>query len=78
MKMEFECLNILILNKFDIGISFNDLELVHLKSFEMNQQQIHRESSLNVGWMRCMLVYDDSLSPQTTSHWKISNTQHML
>ena len=43
--------------------SFKDPKLVHSQSFAMNRRQIYKGSSFYDGWMRRMLVYDDSLSP---------------
>jgi hypothetical protein len=37
---------------FGIKISFKDLELVYLRSFEMNKQQTYKGPSVNAGWMR--------------------------
>lgn len=48
---------------FDTSISFKDAELVYSKSFEINQQQTYRESSVYAGWMNRVPVKEDSFSP---------------
>ena len=51
-----------VLSWFDIGITFEDCELVYSRSSEMNRQQTYKGSGFYVGWMRGMRAYDDSLS----------------
>ena len=43
-------------------IHFKDSELVYSRSSKIIRQQTYRGSSYNVGWMRGMLVYNNSLS----------------
>ena len=46
-----------------MGISFEDHEKVCLRPFEMNRQRTYTGSSSYVGWLRGMLLYDNSLPP---------------
>ena len=45
-------------------LSFKDPGLVYSKSFDMDQPQTYRRSEFHVGWMRGVLVCDNSLLPK--------------
>ena len=47
-------------------IRFKGLELVYSKPFNMNRPQTYRRSKFYVGWMRSMLVCNNTLSPLET------------
>jgi hypothetical protein len=49
---------------FDPKISSLNPKLIQSMSLEMNQSLIERGSSSYVGWIRDMIVYDNSLSPK--------------
>ena len=56
-------LNSLHLIWFDIIISYENHELVYVRSFETNQPRSYEESVVCGGWMRCTLIYNYSCSP---------------
>ena len=47
--------------------------MIYSSSFEMKRQHTYRGSSFHVGWIRHMLVYDNSLSPWSCHMWHNSN-----
>lgn len=65
-SLQIECSSLdvaVIFSSFDIGISFEDPEVVSSKSLGMNRPQTYKRSSFSVGCMRGTFVCDNFLSP---------------
>ena len=50
-----------VFSQFKIKSNYEELELIFLSAFETNLQQPYKASSFYLGWMRGMLIHDNSL-----------------